>query len=279
MKHDQEKLRRYLSLWELSAVEDPFYTATSLLQKVVDTKGRFCLLKITNNADEMRGIAQLEIWSKADNGASVKVFQTGHEAILLAYAKESRSLLPEALDEKGHISVSARMAKRLVMLHQSPPLSKFKDLIPLTIVFESSMLLETDSVLLQKAKLISQELLNAPVSHVSLHGDAHHGNFLYFSATDVRAIDSKGFYGEHYFDYLPLFINPDLGMMRVNIKLFEEKLVMLCHSDNDYGLERDRLIRWIYVGCALSAAWFLEDNMQEEAQQQLRLLAFIDSFL
>ena len=56
--------------------------------------------------------------------------------------------------------------------------------------------------------------------------------------------------------------------------LFEEKLQWLCHHGS-FLLERMCLMQWIFVGAALSAVWFLEDQFLYEADQQLRLLQWI----
>lgn len=267
-------LAQYLNHWELIALSQPLMTTTSLLQKVQDSDGQLRMLKITEDPDEIRGIEQLTVWSKEGNSACVKVIKTAHSAILLDYAEGSQSLLLEALQPATHLLATEKLANSVWQLHQTP-MSQFKELRSLRDVFESLLELEHDSLLLQKAKRIAGELFSTSRSVVPLHGDAHHGNLLYFSGNQLWAIDSKGFYGEHYFDYLPLFINPDLGVMRMDSELFESKLGLICRSKKNYLLERSRLIRWIYVGAALSMAWFLEDQMWSEAEQQLILLQWI----
>ena len=220
----------------------------------------------------------MRAWSNHHNDASVQVFKADHYGILLNYAVGNRSLLPEALTESSHFSATKKLAKIVQKLHQTP-LSKFQDLRELTSVFQSLLELKHENKLFQKAQTIAGDLLVSPQSKVVLHGDAHHGNALYFSPEEIRMIDPKGFYGEHYFDYLPIFMNPDLGNIRMDRALFEEKIIFLCHAENPFSLEKERLLQWIFAGTALSASWFLEDEMFEEVGTQLKFLEFIDAYL
>ncbi|MHC5226164.1 aminoglycoside phosphotransferase family protein [Ignatzschineria sp. LJL83] len=286
MPLNHELLETYLQKWHLIPMSEPFITATSLLQTVKDSDGNFRMLKITQNTDEINGIQQLQTWSDDQNDASVQVFKADQYGILLNYAEENRSLLPEALTESSHLPAMEKLAKVIQKLHQTP-LSKFQNLRELRSVFQSlfqsslqtSLQLQHEGKLFRKAQIIARDLLDSPQSEVVLHGDAHHGNALYFSPEDIRMIDPKGFCGEHYFDYLPIFMNPDLGNIRMNRALFEEKIAFLCYAENSFSLEKERLLQWIFAGTALSASWFLEDEMLEEASIQLAFLEFIDPYL
>lgn len=267
------EIEKYVKLWRLTALSEPMRTATSILQKVRDKSGDIRMLKVTADADEMRGIDQLKVWSAFQNSAVAHVFKEDYHAVLLEYAQGSRSLLPAALHKVTHLQSSKKLAHIVYQLHQTVP-EVFCGLRTLENVLDGLLLGVFDSQLLQKAQNIAKELLISSTSNVPLHGDAHHNNMLYFSGNQLRAIDPKGFQGEHYFDYLPIFINPDLGDIRMDKSLFEEKLQWLCHH-RSFLLERMRLMQWIFVGAALSAVWFLEDQFLYEADQQLRLLQWI----
>lgn len=282
MPLNHELLATYLQKWNLIPISEPLITATSLLQTVKDSDGSFRMLKITQNLDEMNGIRQLQAWSGDQNDASVQVFNAGQYGILMNYAEGNRSLLPEALTESSHLPATKKLAKVVQKLHQTP-LSKCQNLRTLNSVFQSlfqsSLQLQHEDKLFRKAQMMARDLLDSPQSEVVLHGDAHHGNALYFLQEEVRMIDPKGFYGEHYFDYLPIFMNPDLRNIRMNRVLFEEKIAFLCDAKNPFSLEQERLFQWIFVGTALSVSWFLEDGMLEEASTQLAFLEFLDTYL
>ena len=69
-------------------------------------------------------------------------------------------------------------------------------------------------------------------------------------------------YGDRAFDFANIFCNPDFSIA-ANPAHFQQRLQTVCRES---GLERNRLLEWIVAWAALSAVWFLEDNMEPDAQ-------------
>jgi len=107
-----------------------------------------------------------------------------------------------------------------------------------------------------QASLIAEELLENPEDIVVLHGDIHHQNILDFGQHGWMAIDPKGLLGERGFDYANIFCNPDWEIATSPGRLAHQTTLIA----ETAGLERARLIKWIFAYAGLSAAWSLEDG-------------------
>lgn len=103
-----------------------------------------------------------------------------------------------------------------------------------------------------------------------LHGDLHHGNVLDFGDEGWLAIDPKGIVGERAFDYAALFANPDLAdsvqPVATDPGRFARRLEVVAAVGS---LDRERLLRWVFAWCGLSATWSLADG--ETAEIALRI--------
>lgn len=108
-------------------------------------------------------------------------------------------------------------------------------------------------------------LLGDQREQVVLHGDAHHSNILDFDQRGWLAIDPKRVTGERYYDYVNVLCNPDLTTCTDPVR-FERQLAIVIDIA---GLERQRLLKWVMAHSGLSAAWFLEDGLRSEANEQL----------
>ena len=98
--------------------------------------------------------------------------------------------------------------------------------------------------LLDKAISIKNKLLETPRKEYILHGDLHHDNIIQ-NGEDWLAIDPKAIIGEAEFE-IAAFDSIDI-----------EELHILAEKS---GLEAERVIDWVFVRLALSAAWTIEDN-------------------
>lgn len=267
MTHSETLLARYRRDWHLTALAAPFSTATSSLQKVCLPDGRKAMLKVTTDTAEQRGGRQLLGWQQCCGAVPIYAHASG--AFLLALAPATVSAL--SLARKGGASddqASLLLSANRATLHQVA-LSQFRDLQPLSEWFSDLWGPECTEAKWLPVQQLAEKLLASPQSCVSLHGDGHHDNLLYFGSNDWRVIDPKGLKGEHYFDYVPILANPDLGSLALDSKRFERQLALVCRVQD---LDPKRLAQWVAVTAALSAAWFLEDGAEAQALQQWAMM-------
>lgn len=117
------------------------------------------------------------------------------------------------------------------------------------------------------------EFLVTPRDVSVLHGDIHHGNVLDFGASGWLAIDPKGLYGECGFDYANMFCNPD-GETALAPGCFASPVKL---AANVSGIDRRRLLQWVFAWTGLSSSWKLEDN--DEPGSTLEIEKFSASIL
>lgn len=108
-----------------------------------------------------------------------------------------------------------------------------------------------------------------------LHGDMHHDNVLDFGARGWLAIDPKRVRGERGFDYANLLCNPALPTAS-NPERFRRQVEVIVEAAQ---LDRHRLLQWVLAFAGLSAAWFLEDDLQDQASGQLKVAQIAISML
>ena len=111
------------------------------------------MLKVTADADEMRGIDQLKVWSVFQDPAVAHVFKEDYHAVLLEYAQDSRSLLPAALHKITHLQSSKKLAYIVYQLHQTM-LEVFCGLRTLENVLDGLLLGVSDSSYYRKLKIL-----------------------------------------------------------------------------------------------------------------------------
>ncbi|MBP6862183.1 MAG: hypothetical protein KBC57_07485 [Neisseriaceae bacterium] len=267
-------LRHYQQRWGLTALAEPFATPSSSLQQVRLPDRREAMLKLTTDAAEQRGGQQLLSWQ--GNAAAVVVYAHAPTAFLLALAPGAYSVL-QALGQGGMAAddgATQILGRCMQQLHGTP-LSQFTDLMPLSQWFADLWMTKLNDVRLLPAQRLAEVLLAEPQSCVSLHGDGHHDNVLRFGQDDWRAIDPKGLQGEHYFDYVPILANPDLGALAQEPQRFTRQLGLVCAQQD---LDPQRLAQWVAVTAALSAVWFLEDGDEAKGRQQLSMMALALSY-
>lgn len=221
------------------------------------------MLKIALSGEEKRGNYLLAWWQSV---GAARVYDEFEDAILLEYTSDI-SLLSLVFDEQDLLA-SRTIHQCIKNLHQHK--SPFPPLVPLSQWFEPlTQPAHIDSCLNQAAH-IAQNLLASPLSCYALHGDLHHGNILKFPRGWL-AIDPKGLVGEHYFDYLPIFCNPDLESLCTDKTRFYRQLSYVCFLAN---LDRKRLVNWIVAYSALSSLWFEEDNNSDLAGKMRQITSF-----
>jgi streptomycin 6-kinase len=126
---------------------------------------------------------------------------------------------------------------------------------------------------MQKAKLLFEELLNTISQPILLHGDLHQDNILR-NGNEWMAIDPKGVIGEAEYEvtsfcknYLFDKNNP-FDVLEKRIDFFEKEL----------SLNRARMIKWGFCQSVLSACWCLEDGT-DGFEMNLQLAEMYESLM
>lgn len=129
--------------------------------------------------------------------------------------------------------------------------------------------------LVDRAIVLSSQLLSTQGKRVLLHGDLHHDNIL-SRGNQWVAIDPKGVMGEPAYEVGAFIRNPmpellyrprasDIILQR--LKLFSTHL----------GIERQRLTEWSFVQAVLAACFACEDG--DDGQPWISCAEFIEPFL
>lgn len=246
-----DAFKKYLISWKLTPDGAPFVTPTSQLLPVRynDTPA---MLKIALSDEERNGGA-LMVWWYGQGAA--KILANDGDALLMERAMGKESLVTMAKQQDDEASrILCRAASQLHAPRNKLPPST---LVPLNNWFKG---LEKAAIqyggLFKQAADTAQYLLKSPQDIVVLHGDIHHGNILDFGAQGWLAIDPKGLIGERGFDFANIFCNPDREIATKPGRL-EQQFTLV---SDIAGLDRSRLMQWIFAYAGLSAAWHLEDG-------------------
>ncbi|MFC7287264.1 aminoglycoside phosphotransferase family protein [Herminiimonas glaciei] len=243
----------YLQRWQLTPDGAAIVTPGAQLLPV-RMAGMPAMLKVSTEDEEKNGSLLMAWW---DGDAAARVMAYDGDALLLERAEGKSTLLDMALHGKDD-EASSIMCKVAAQLH-APRNKPLPSLVPLTQWFQA---LEPAAAkyggIFTYSAAVARELLARPQNMVVLHGDIHHGNILDFGARGWLAIDPKGLLGERGFDYANIFCNPELETAIIPARFLRQLEVVVAHS----GLQRTRLLQWILAYAGLSAAWFLEDDME-----------------
>lgn len=242
----------YLKKWHLIPDGSPIITNTSQLLPVI-CKATKSMLKIASSEEEQRG-ASLMIWWDGEGAA--RVFKHEATAILMERAICNRSLAnmsQSGLDDEATKIICAVIAK----LHAKNKKPFPSTLVSLSTWFRALHIAATQQGgIFAEASLQAIELLNNPQEIVVLHGDIHHQNILDAGSHGWIAIDPKGLLGARAFEYANIFCNPD-KQVAMRPGRFAHQATIIAEIA---GLERARLIKWIFAYAGLSAAWSLQDG-------------------
>jgi streptomycin 6-kinase len=242
----------YLKKWHLVQDGDPIITKTSRLLPV-SYEGYKAMLKIALSDEERAGAALMVWW---DGEGAARIFRHEDDALLMERAAGKRSLVSMA--KSGQDDEASRIICDVAgRLHAKNKRPLPETLIPLSIWFRSlySAAKEHGGIFTQAA-MAAEELLKSPEETVVLHGDIHHQNILDSGEHGWIAIDPKGLLGERGFDYANIFCNPDWDVATRPGRLARQATIVAEAA----GLERGRLMKWIFAYAGLSAAWSLDDG-------------------
>ncbi len=260
-------LKPYLAKWQLTAAAAPFSTHSSILQAVTLADGSPAMLKLAQNEHEKLGHQLMYWW---DGQGAARVYAHDADAVLLERAQGAQSLLDMA--QTGQDEQATRIICQVARQLHDPRLKAMPVQLPTLDIWFNSLFqsAQAQGGIFAQAADIARQLMHSTTSVTTLHGDLHHNNILDFEQRGWLAIDPHALIGEHYFDYAQIFCNEDLGAIALQPARFGQQLQLTCQLAK---LETSRLLHWIIAYAALSASWFMEDDMQEEAQHPLQVIA------
>lgn len=263
---DLTDLTPYLVKWRLTATGAAFSTHSSTLQAVVLADGTPAMLKLAHSPNEKLG-HQLMHWWDALGAAAVYAHDT--DAVVLQRAMGQQSLLEMA--QTGQDEQATRIICQVARQLHAPRNKILPQHLPtLDIWFDSLyQCAQAQGGIFTKAADIARHLVSTIQEPTTLHGDLHHNNILDFQHNGWLAIDPHALIGERYFDYAQIFCNEDLGAIALQPLRFTQQIMLTCQIA---GLDKQRLLQWIIAYAALSASWFMQDNMQQEAQHPLQVI-------
>lgn len=251
----------YLTRWNLLPDGEAIHTHSSDLLPV-RWQGQAAMLKIARSDEEETG-NRLMVWLEADGAA--QVYAHDGPALLMERLSDTPSLAELALsgdDEATRILCAAAEKLHRSRLQPAPELPTLRRW------FRSLERASAQGGPLREAWAVAAQLLNTPQDVCPLHGDIHHGNVLH-SERGWLAIDPKGIIGERGYDYANIFCNPTPAVALTPGRLARQSHLIARLA----GLERPRLLGWVAAYAGLSAAWWLEDDDQGKAAQDLQIAA------
>ncbi|PVZ45420.1 hypothetical protein DD556_17125 [Phaeobacter sp. JL2872] len=125
-----------------------------------------------------------------------------------------------------------------------------------------------DKAAIAACQTLACELLNTQIDVRPLHGDLHHGNVMK-TPRGYCAFDAKGIVGERTYELANAFRhpygNPDLTRDPRRIGMLADLWSV------GFAVDRQRLLQWAAVKCALSIAWRSKGRLAQD--DELDLLA------
>lgn len=240
----------FIARWDLAPAGDPIRSGSSALLPVT-WRGAPAMLKIALIEEERRGAGLMQAW---DGKGAAQVLAGEGDGLLMERATGERSLA--AMSASGEDDEATRIICSAVARLHEPLTARPPVLMPLTRWFYAlDLAAPTQGGILAECEKISTELLAHEQDIVALHGDIHHDNILDFGARGWLAIDPKGLRGDRAFDYANLFCNPDASA--ADPARFDRRLGIVSQA---VGIDRTRLLKWIFAWAGLSAAFSIEDG-------------------
>jgi streptomycin 6-kinase len=247
----------WIRRWSLTADGAAFATRFGSRLMPVRCDGEAAMLKVAGHAEEVRGGALMAWWG--GRGAA-RVLRREGAAIVLERAEGPLSLSRLAL-EGADDEATAILCDVAAGLHAARAQPAPESLVPLPnwcrALDEAA---RAHGGTYSRAWAVAQDLLAEPREVVVLHGDFHHDNVLDGGARGWLAIDPKGLIGERGFEYANLFRNPTAALALAPGVMARRADIVARRA----GLDRTRLLRWVFAYAALGAAWSLRSGDDPE---------------
>jgi streptomycin 6-kinase len=274
-------LEHYLNLWNLSDPQPLAQTVTSHVYTVTHEGERVVLKLLSDVGDEERvGAIALRHWN--GHGA-VQLIHSDDSAHLMEYADgESLDGWVKRGEDAASIEVIAGVLNQLHSVQTPPPeglypLERwFRDLFAKADEDEHA---DSNSVF-QRGARVARALLADPHEVRVLHGDIHHENVRQ-SGRGWLAFDPKGLVGERTYDTANTLCNliyrgTETDAARNEARILQSASILSARL----GIERVRILTYMFAYCCLSAAWSLRvpELMPEEdmASHTLQIAALVE---
>jgi streptomycin 6-kinase len=115
---------------------------------------------------------------------------------------------------------------------------------------------------IQQAQDLGATLLDRSTRSCLLHGDFQHHNLLQRSSGDWVIIDPKGLYGDPGFEFAAWMYNPEGVTARSDYLELATRRAAICSEV--WGIDRQTLLEWAFVGAVLSMCWWNRESGPEE---------------
>lgn len=235
-------------------IGDPYPLTYHYVAPAIKQNGEEVVVKIglPQHKDLKAESAALKRFGRS--GGMVKLLsEHTDQGILILEKLNPGTMLSEIKSDETAVSIAASIMKKIWVpfsdQHSFPHLSDWMNGL------KNSEQNVISDYIMQKAKLLFEELVNTISHPILLHGDLHQDNILR-SGNGWLAIDPKGVIGEAEYEvtsfcknYLFDKNNP-LDVLEKRIDFFEKEL----------GLNRARITNWGFCQSVLSACWCLEDG-------------------
>lgn len=279
-----EKLKHYLSAWNLSNPQPLTQTVTSHLYTVTHA-GETAVLKLLTDYgwEEQRGAAALRFW---DGHGAIRLYQSDEKAQLLEYVEGDELV---TLVERGEDEAATRIIAGVIAQLHSVPQDKPKDgLYPLEKWFQSLFdkaeadRAAGDGSIYVRGAAVAARLFADPRDVRVLHGDIHHTNIRYSAKRGWLAFDPKGVVGERTYDCANTLCNPFTGTPRHD-ELVHNEARLLRNAGilaGALGIPLPRVLAFTYAYACLSAAWSMEGATDaDEAEWALNIARIVEPHL
>jgi streptomycin 6-kinase len=251
-------LERYLTQWNLSHPEPLAQTVTSHIYTVTDDHTRVVLKILTPyGVEERMGALALRHF---DGHGAVRLLRSDDDGQLLEYADgENLTGLVINHQDEAATEIIAEVINALHGNEAAPPegiTTLQRWFRALFVQAEQDRKKGLDTILVRAAS-IAERVLAQPHEPRVLHGDIHHENIRQ-SPRGWLAFDPKGLYGERTYDLANTLCNPasldglvigDEARILRNAGILAQKC----------GIERSRVLMFLFLYACLSASWTLEE--------------------
>jgi streptomycin 6-kinase len=250
-------LEHYLSAWGLSDPRLLEQTPTSHIYTVTQD-ALLVVLKILTPVGVEERVGALALRHFNGHGA-VRLLRCDQGAHLLEYANgENLAGLVQQGRDQAATEVIADVINALHTNHDAPPegiITLRRWFRALFVQAEHDRKKGLNSIFVRAAP-IADAVLAQPQEPRVLHGDIHHENIRQ-SSRGWLAFDPKGLYGERTYDLANTLCNPRpiYGVAAANEARILRNAGILAER---CGIERSRVLLFLYLYACLSASWTLE---------------------
>ena len=117
---------------------------------------------------------------------------------------------------------------------------------------------QIDPEMIRHAQELGNSLLADSSRDLLLHGDFQHHNLLQRASGEWAIIDPKGVIGPPGFEFAAWMHNPPGVTARADYRNLAIRRASICSEI--WGIARDELIAWAFVGAVLSGCWSVQDS-------------------